>query len=77
MNLLIEFFLNSNYSSLASTISTPTANSQGQATNIPVQSANDIGRIISDVISQISGSPNAEQIQVNIGASPGQISIGW
>lgn len=59
--------------------SQPTANSQGQATSIPLQNNGDIGRIIGDVISQISGggpSGNPEQIQVNIGGSPGQISIG-
>jgi hypothetical protein len=57
----------------------PTANSQGQATSISLQNNGDIGRIIGDVISQISGggpSGNPEQIQVNIGGRPGQISIG-
>lgn len=61
------------------TTTTPTANSQGQATSIPLQNGDDIGRIIGDVISQISAGGsggNPEQIHVNIGGSPGQISIG-
>lgn len=61
------------------TTTAPTTNSQGQATSIPLQGNSDIGRIIGDVISQISGggpSGNPEQIQVHIGGVPGQISIG-
>lgn len=70
-------------SSTTTTSSTPLVNSQGQTTNVPIsplQNNDDIGRLISNVISQISGNPSAvsgnQEIQVNIGSLPGQISIG-
>jgi len=61
----------------SSTNSPNLVNSQGQATNMPLQNQGDIGRLISNVLSQIGGSGGVnQQVQVNIGGMPGQISIG-